>query len=42
MNAINPTSGMDKKRILNLEKGYALDEIWSEFNINKYGIHKQL
>ena len=32
MNAINPTNGMDKKRILDLEKGYDLDEIWSEFN----------
>ena len=32
INAINPTNEMDRKRILNLEKGYVLDEIWSEFN----------
>ena len=32
INAINPTNEMDRKRILNLEKGYILDEIWSEFN----------
>ena len=32
INAINPTNEMDRKRILNLEKGYILDEIWSEFD----------
>ena len=32
INAINPTNEMDRKRILNLEKGFILDEIWSEFN----------
>ena len=35
--AINPTNGMNKKIILNLEKGYNLDKIWSEFN----GVHRQ-
>ena len=37
INAINPTNEMDRKRILNLEKGYVLDEIWSEFN----DVHRQ-
>ena len=32
INAINPMNEMDRKRILNLEQGYVLDEIWSEFN----------
>ena len=32
INAINPTNAIVKKGILNLEKGYDLDMIWSEFN----------
>ena len=32
INAINPTNAVIKKGILNLEKGYELDAIWSEFN----------
>ena len=32
INAINPTKAIIKKGILNLEKGYDLDAIWSEFN----------
>ena len=32
INAINPTKAIRKKGILNLEKGYDLDAIWSEFN----------
>ena len=32
INAINPTKAVIKKGILNLEKGYELDAIWSEFN----------
>ena len=30
---INPTNAIVKKGILNLEKGYDLDTIWSEFNV---------
>ena len=37
INAINLRNVMDRKRILNLEKGYVLDEIWSEFN----EVHRQ-
>ena len=32
INAINPTKAIIKQGILNLEKGYDLDAIWSEFN----------
>ena len=32
INATNPTNELDRKRAMNLEKGYVLDEIWSEFN----------
>ena len=31
-NSINPTNEVDRKRVLNLEKGSVLYEIWSEFN----------
>ena len=37
INAINPTNEMDRKIILKIEKGYVLDEIWSEFN----EVHRQ-
>ena len=30
--AINPTNTMNKKGMLNLEKGYELDAAWSECN----------
>ena len=43
INAINPTNGMDKKRILNLRKGYDFDESWSEFNgVRRQSINKKL
>ena len=35
INAINPTNTMNKKGILNLEKGYELDAVWSELNFNE-------
>ena len=37
INAINPTKTMDKEAIMNLEKCYDLDPIWSEFN----KVHRQ-
>ena len=37
INAINPTKAMDKKAIMNLEKGYDLDPMWSDFN----KVHRQ-
>ena len=32
INDINPTKDMDKEAIMNLEKGYDLNLMWSEFN----------
>jgi len=32
INALNPTVTMDQRRVMNLEKGFELDAIWSEFN----------
>ena len=32
INAINPTKAEDKKAIMNLEKYYDLDPMWSDFN----------
>ena len=37
INAINPTKAVDKKAIMNLEKGYDLDPMWSDFN----KVHRQ-
>ena len=39
VNAINPTKAVDiyKKAIMNLEKGYDLDPMWSDFN----QVHRQ-
>ena len=43
INAINPTNTMSKKDILNLEKGYELDAVLSEFNeVHKQGIAKKI
>ena len=43
INAINPTNTMSKKEILNLEKGYELDAVWSEFNeVHRQGIAKKI
>ena len=43
INAINPTNTMNKKDILNLEKGYELDAVWSEFNkVYRQGIAKKI
>ena len=34
---------MNKKDILNLEKGYELDPVWSEFNeVHRQGIAKKI
>ena len=34
---------MSKKDILNLEKGYELDAVWSEFNeVHRQGIAKKI
>ena len=33
-NAINPTESMVQQGILNLEKGYEFDEIWSGFYLD--------
>ena len=38
INAINPTKVVDKKAIMNLEKGYDLDPMWSDFN----QVHRQV
>ena len=32
INARNPSVTMDPSRVMNLEKGFKLDAIWSEFN----------
>ena len=32
VNAVVPTNFVDKGKLMNLEKGYDLDAIWSEFN----------
>ena len=32
INALNPNVTMDPSRAMNLEKGFELDAIWSEFN----------
>ena len=32
INALNPSNKMDPKKVMNLEKGFELDPIWSEFN----------
>ena len=32
INALNPTESMGRQGILNLEKGYEFDPIWSGFN----------
>ena len=32
INAVNPSVTMDPSRVMNLEKGFELDAIWSEFN----------
>jgi hypothetical protein len=43
INAINPTTTMSKKEMLNLEKGYELDAVWSEFNeVHRQGIAKKI
>ena len=43
INAINPTNTMSKKDILNLEKGYELDAVWSEFDeVHRQGIAKKI
>ena len=43
INVINPTNTMNKKDILNLEKGYELDAVWSEFNkVHRQGIAKKI
>ena len=34
---------MNKKEIMNLEKGYKLDAVWSEFNeVHRQGIAKKM
>ena len=41
--AIDPTNTMNKKGIMNLEKGYELDAMWSEFNeVHIQGIPKKM
>ena len=43
ISAINPTNTVNKKGILNLEKGYDLDAVWSEFNeVHRQGIAKKM
>ena len=32
INAVVPTNLADGRKLMNLEKGYDLDTIWSEFN----------
>ena len=32
INAVVPTNSADTRKLVNLEKGYDLDTIWSEFN----------
>ena len=32
INAVNPAEAMGSNKILNLEKGYDLDPVWSGFN----------
>ena len=32
INAVNPAEAMGSNQILNLEKGYELDPVWSGFN----------
>ena len=32
INAVVPTNLVDGRKLMNLEKGYDLDKIWSEFN----------
>ena len=32
INAVVPTSLMNERKLMNLEKGHELDPIWSEFN----------
>ena len=32
MNSLNPTARIDPSKLMNLEKGFELDPIWSEFN----------
>ena len=34
INAINPTKNVQSGGIMNLEKGYEMDPIWSGFNCN--------
>ena len=38
INALNPSSKMDPKKVMNLEKGFELDPIWSEFNAEFRGL----
>ena len=32
INSLNPTMKIDPSKLMNLEKGFDLDPIWSEFN----------
>ena len=32
INVVVPTNSADGRKLMNLEKGYDLDKIWSEFN----------
>ena len=48
INAVNPAEAMRSNKILNLEKGYDLDPVWSGFNeesrniiAKKVGVTKQ-
>ena len=36
INAVVPTNSADGRKLMNLEKGYDLDKIWSEFNPDIY------
>ena len=41
INALNPSSKMDPKKVMNLEKGFELDPIWSEFNAEFRGLMRK-
>ena len=41
INALNPSSKMDPKKVMNREKSFELDPIWSEFNAEFRGLMRK-
>ena len=41
INALNPANKMEPKKVMNLEKGFELKPIWSEFNAEFRGHMRQ-